>query len=83
MLFMPWREESKLHENYKTYDDRYHDEIDKIKKVEELFIHHKEEINDAFQQLQTLGPPEDAWGNLAPGAEESQQTAQDEGITDE
>ena len=83
MLFMPWREESKLHENYKTYGDRYHDEIDKIKKVEELFIHHEEEINDAFQQLQTLGPSEDAWGNLAPGAEESQQTAQDEGITDE
>ena len=71
MLFMPWREESKLHENYKTYGDRYHDEIDKIKKVEELFIHHEEEINDAFQQLQTLGPPKDAWGNLAPGAEES------------
>ena len=83
MLFKPWREESKLHENYKTYGDRYHDEIDKIKKVEELFIHHEEEINDAFQQLQTLSPPEDAWGNLAPGAEESQQTAQDEGITDE
>ena len=60
MLFMPWREESKLHKYYKTYGDRYHDEIDKIKKVEELFIHHKEEINDAFQQLQTLGPPKDA-----------------------
>ena len=83
MLFMPLREEIKLHENYKSYTDRYHDEIDKIKKVEELFIHQEEEINDAFQQLQTLGPPEDAWGNLAPGAEESQQTAQDEGITDE
>ena len=64
MLFMPWREESKLHKNYKSYTDRYHDEIDKIKKVEELLIHHKEEIN-VFQQLQTLGPPEDAWGNLA------------------
>ena len=83
MLFMPWREENKLHQNYKSYADRYHNEIDKIKKVEELFIHHEEEINDAFQQLQTLGPPEDAWDNLAPGAEESQQTAQDEGITDE
>ena len=33
--------------------------------------------------MQTVGPPEDAWGNLAPGAEESQQLAQDEGITDE
>ena len=33
--------------------------------------------------MQTVGPPKDAWGNLAPGAEESQQLAQDEGITDE
>ena len=47
----------KLHKNYKSYADRYYDEIDKIKKVEELFIHHEEEINYAFQQLQTLGPP--------------------------
>ena len=30
-----------------------------------------------------VGPPEDAWDNIAPGAEESQQAAQHEGITDE
>ena len=83
MLFMPWREEDKLRRTYKSYTDRYHDQIDEIKKVEDLFIHHKEEINDAFQQLQTVGPPEDAWDNIAPGAEESQQAAQHEGITDE
>ncbi|MCG8622659.1 MAG: helitron helicase-like domain-containing protein, partial [Proteobacteria bacterium] len=35
MLFLPWRED-KLCKNYKTYTDRYHDEIDKIKKVEDL-----------------------------------------------
>ena len=83
MLFMPWREEDKLRGTYKSYTDRYHDQIDKIKKVEDLFIHHEEEINDAFQQLQMVGPPEDAWDNIAPGAEESQQAAQHEGITDE
>ena len=83
MLFMPWREEDKLYGNYKSYTDRYHNEMDKIKKTEDLFIHHEEEINDAFQQLQTVGPPEDAWDNLAPGTEESQQVAHQEGITDE
>ena len=83
MLFMPWREEHKLCRNYKSYTDRYHVEIDKIKKIEDLFIHHEEEINDAFQQLQTVGPPEDAWASLAPGTEESQHAAQQEGITDE
>ena len=54
--------------------------VDKIKKIEDLFIHHEEEINDAFKQLQTVGPPQDAWDNLAPGTEESQQAAQEEGI---
>ena len=83
MLFLPWREEDKLHGNFKSYTDRYHEEIDKIKTVEDLFIHHEEEINDAFKQLQTVGPPQDAWDNLAPGTEESQQAAQEEGITDE
>ena len=83
MLFMPWREENKLCGNYKSYTDRYHVEIDKIQKIEDLFIHHEEEINDAFQQLQTVGPPEDAWDSLAPGTEESQHAAQQEGITDE
>ena len=83
MLFMPWRQEDNLRKNYRSYADRYHDEIDKIKKVEYLFIHHEEEINDAFQQLQAVGPPEDAWDSLAPGAEESQQVAQQEGIADE
>ena len=80
MLFMPQREEHKLCGNYKLYTDRYHVEIDKIKKIEDLFIHHEEEINDAFQQLQTVGPPEDAWASLAPGTEESQHAAQQEGI---
>ena len=83
MLFMPWREENKLCGNYKSYTDRYHVEINKIQKIEDLFIHHEEEINDAFQQLQTVGPPEDAWDSLAPGTEESQHAAQQEGITDE
>ena len=83
MLFMLWREEDKLCGNYKSYTDRYHVEIDKIQKIEDLFIHHEEEINDAFQQLQTVGPPEDAWDSLAPGTEESQHAAQQEGITDE
>ncbi|MCG8624396.1 MAG: hypothetical protein MJE68_20685, partial [Proteobacteria bacterium] len=83
MLFLPWRQEDKLHGSYKSCTDRYHNEVDKIKKVEDLFIHHEEEINDAFEQLQTVGPPQDAWDSLAPAAQEMQQSAQDDGITDE
>ena len=83
MLFLPWRTEDKLYTNYNSYADRYHDQIEEIKKAEDLFIHHEQEIDDAFQQLQTVGSPQDAWDNLAPGTEELEQAAQDEGNTDE
>ena len=83
MLFLPWRTEDKLYTNYNSYANRYHDQIEEIKKAEDLFIHHEQEIDDAFQQLQTVGPPQDAWDNLAPGTEELEQAAQDEGNTDE
>ena len=82
-MFLPWRTEDKLYTNYNSYADRYHDQIEEIKKAEDLFIHHEQEIDDAFQQLQTVGPPQDAWDNLAPGTQELEQAAQDEGNTDE
>ena len=53
-----------LYGNYRSYADRYHDEIDKIKKIEGTFIHHKQEINDAFQQLQTVAPPSKMHGPI-------------------
>ena len=56
MLFMPWREENKLHGNYKSYTDRYHDEIDKIKKVEDLFIHHNKKSTMLLNNCKLLVP---------------------------
>ena len=56
MLFLPWREENKLVGNYNSHADRYHDQLEEIRKIEDLFIHHEQEIDDAFQQLQTVGP---------------------------
>ena len=83
MLFLPWRDENKLHGHYTSYADRYSHEIENIKKVEDEFIHHEEDINEAFKQLETVGPPQDAWDNIAPGTQESEQEAQEEGISDE
>ena len=57
MLFLPWRAEEKLQGNYKSYEDRYNDEIDRIKATEKMFIHHEDEINRAFEHLQAVGPP--------------------------
>ena len=60
MLFLPWRREEKLRGNYLSYEDRYNDEIEQIKATEKMFIHHKDEINSAFEHLQAAGPPQAA-----------------------
>ena len=83
MLFLPWRTESELLQNHTSYIDRYHSEIDRIKVIENMFIHQEEDINSAFEHLQDAGPPQAAWDNLAPSAEEAQKLAQDEGVSDE
>ena len=74
MLFLPWRAEEKLRGNYMSYEDRYNDEIERIKATEKMFIHHEDEINSAFEHLQAAGPPQAAWDNIAPGAEEAEGT---------
>ena len=48
-----------------------------------MFIHQEDEINTAFKHLQVAGPPQAAWDNIAPGAEDEQQLACKEGISDE
>ena len=65
------------------YEDRYNDEIEQIKATEKMFIHQEDEINSAFEHLQAAGPPQAAWDNIAPGAEEAEELAHQEGISDE
>ena len=48
-----------------------------------MFIHQEDEINSAFEHLQAAGPPQAAWDNIAPGAEEAEELAHQEGISDE
>ena len=83
MLFLPWRREEKLRGNYMSYEDRYNDEIEQIKATEKVFIHQEDEINSAFEYLQVAGPPQAALDNIAPGAEEAQELAHQEGISNE
>ena len=83
MLFLPWRREEKLRANYMSYKHRYNDEINQIKATEKMFIHQEDEINSAFEHLQVAGPPQAAWDNIAPGAEEAQEMAHQEGISNE
>ena len=78
-----WRREEKLWGNYMSYIDRYNDEIEQIKATEKMFIHQRDEINSAFEHLQVAGPPQAACDNIAPGTEEAQELAHQEGISDE
>ena len=48
-----------------------------------MFIHQEDKINTAFEHLQAAGLPKAAWDNIAPGAEDEQQLAHEEGISDE
>ena len=66
-----------------SYEDRYNDEIERINATEKMFIHHEDEINSAFEHLQAAGPPQAAWDNIAPGAEEAEELAHQEGISNE
>ena len=84
MLFLPWRTEDDLLQSHTSYVDRYHSEIDRIKVVENMFIPQEEDINSTFEHLQVAcPPPQAAWDNLAPGTEEAQELAQDEGVSDD
>ena len=84
MLFLPWRTEGELLQSHTSYVDRYHSEIDRIKVIENMFIHQEEDINSMHLNISKLQvPPQAAWDNLAPGAEEAQELAQDEGVSDE
>ena len=83
MLFLPWRTAGELLQNHTSYIGRYHTEIDRIQIIENMFIHQEEDINSTFKYLQVAGPPQAAWDNLAPGAEEAQEPAQDEEVSDE
>ena len=83
MLFLPWRTEEKLQGNYMSYEHRYNDEIEQIKATEKMFIHEEDEINSVFELLQAAGPPQAVWDNIAPGAEEAEELAHQEGISDE
>ena len=83
MLFLPWRTEEKLRGNHISYEDRYNDRIEQIKATEKMFIHHEDENNNAFEHLQAAGTPQAAWDNIAPGAEEAEEMAHQEDISNE
>ena len=57
--------------------------LSKSKQLKKMFIHQEDEKNSAFEHLQAAGPPQAAWDNIAPGAEEAEELAHQESVSDE
>ncbi len=83
MLYLPWRDEEALMADYLSYEDRYDAEEEAIKLKEAEFVHNANQIDEAYELLQQHGPPEHAWEDVAPGTEEQEAAAEEEGTTEE
>ena len=79
MLYLPWRDESDdLKGNFVSYQAHYQDVEIHVKTNESKFSIRAEEINEAYDNLQQNGPPDDAWDMIAPniGFEQAEQQAE-------
>ena len=67
MLFLPWRDEDKdLLGNYPTYKEHYDAMSHILQPDERRYDANGVEIDEAFDQLNTHGPPETVWPTVAP-----------------
>ena len=73
MLYLPWRnEDTDILGGYMTFQARYDDLSDDVLTNEQRYSQNATIIDDAYSQLQQQGPPQHAWDQLAPGAEDQQ-----------
>ena len=79
MLYFPWQDESvDLKGNFLTYQDHYLKVRNIVLANEAKFSVKAQEIEDAYENLQLNGPPDDAWDVIAPniGFEQAEQQAE-------
>lgn len=83
MLYLPWRnEETDILGGYMSFKARYDDLSDDILANEQRYSQNASAIDDAYCQLQQQGPPQHAWDQIAPGAEDQQTRDQIQGVED-
>ena len=69
---MPWRNEDvDILGGYPTYRDRYTDLIQQINGMQQRYKQNAPTLDEALDDLQQYGPPEDMWGHLAPTTEQN------------
>ena len=83
MLYLPWRNEDiDILGGYMTFKARYDDLSDDVLGNEQRYSQNTTIIDDAYSQLQQQGPPQHAWDQLAPGAEDQQARDHMQGVED-
>ncbi len=83
MLYLPWRnEETDILGRYMSFKARYDDLSDDIRTNELRYSQNACIIDEAYSQLQQQGPPQHAWDQIAPGAEDQQAQDQMQGMED-
>ncbi|XP_078578075.1 uncharacterized protein LOC144862999 isoform X1 [Branchiostoma floridae x Branchiostoma japonicum] len=82
MLYYPWRNEDvDLKAHFSSFKEHYDCVKDTVHANEAKFSVHAEAIEEAYDNLQRNGPPEDAWDSIAPNVEFQQAEQQAEGTT--
>ena len=80
MLFRPWRNESLIKEQFQTYQETYEHSINEVTANENRYTNNGKSIDEAFQLLQDIGPPQHAWNDLAPNNEDTRAQDEEEGV---
>ena len=84
MLYFPWRvEATDLIGQYASYKEHYLQVRDIVHTNEALFSKNVDAIDQAFENLETIGPPEHAWDRIAPGLENDLAQQRQEGVQEE
>ena len=84
MLFYPWRDESlDLKGDAPTFEGKYYQVKNVVDANEAMFCVNGNEVDEAYDNLQQNGPPDDAWDVIAPniGFEQAEQVC--EGFVEE
>ncbi|XP_078621306.1 uncharacterized protein LOC144887780 [Branchiostoma floridae x Branchiostoma japonicum] len=82
MLYYPWRHEDvDLKAGFSSFKDHYDSVKDTVHVNEAKFSVHAEVIEEAYENLQRNGPPEDVWDSVAPNVEYQQAEQIAEGTT--
>ena len=84
MLYYPWRiEDHDLMGEFASYKDHYEHNHETVRRNEAIFSKNVEAIEQAFDDLERLGPPEHAWDGIAPNVEDDIAQQRLEGAIDE